>query len=105
MPDDQLLDSTIGIQCAHRDCVEYPLAEVDIAVDDEHVKILVGAAGVAERLLTAMLLVRMCQDSGICWGKIEPRQPWWLRLELQPNVKQRRLQNRLRVWSPPQPLH
>ena len=42
MPDDLLLDSTIEIQCAHGDCVEYPLAEVDIAVDNEHVEILVG---------------------------------------------------------------
>ena len=33
--------------------VEYPFAEVDIAVDDEHIEIL---AGVAERLPTAMLL-------------------------------------------------
>ena len=53
VPDDRLLDSTIEIQCAHGDCVEYPLAEVDIAVDDEHFEILTG---VAERLPAAMLL-------------------------------------------------
>ena len=53
MPDNRLLDSTIEIQCVHGDCVEYPLAKVDIAVDDEHFEIL---AGVAERLPTATLL-------------------------------------------------
>ena len=53
VPDDRLLDSTIEIQCAHGDCTEYPLAEVDVAVNDEHFEIL---AGVAERLPTAMLL-------------------------------------------------
>ena len=47
-----LLESTIKIQCVHGDCVEYPLAEVDIAVNDKHFEIL---AGVAERLPAAML--------------------------------------------------
>ena len=53
VPEDCLLDSTVEIQCAHGDCVEYPLAGVDIAVNDKYVKIL---AGVAEKLPTAMLL-------------------------------------------------
>ena len=53
VPDDRLLDSTIEIQCSHGDCMEYPLAEIDVAVNDEHHEVL---AGVAERLPTAMLL-------------------------------------------------
>ena len=52
VPDDRLLDSTIEIQCVHGDFVEYPLVDVDIAVD-EHFEIL---AGIAERLPAAVLL-------------------------------------------------
>ena len=53
VPDDRLLDRTIEIQCAHGDCVEYPLAEVEITIDGKNFEML---AGVAERLPAAMLL-------------------------------------------------
>ena len=72
---------------AHGDCVEYPLAGVDIAVNDKHVKIL------ARSYLQQCCLVKMCPDSGICWDETSPRWHWWLRPELQPNVKRGRLQN------------
>ena len=48
VPDDQLLDSMIEILCVHGDSMEYPLAEVDVTVNDEHFEILAGAGFLSE---------------------------------------------------------
>ena len=53
VPESSLLDSTIDVQCAHGDCMEYPLTELDIEANGKHFEVL---AGVSEGLPTAVLL-------------------------------------------------